>query len=675
MARFSLPSPAFDFFQPPPNLDTKPMFARDEEMSVLDDKILDTGAQDMSLDSSRRPSFDQTTDEFSRRESVWSDMAQHQTDAQSRHPSQLSTPLFEAVSNPFVRLDAHSGAFAQQQQQQQQHHQHLPQNQSQQQAWPVSTDSGSCTPTPIFEHFPPEFESAVANPFTGGAVGQVQPMSYQQMQFRASPPFAAPNSIPMSPQSSQGWVSGSSEVPEAHPRPVRTSGGYRNSAASLTIRRDGIRKKNARFDIPAERTLSNIDLLISQSNDEDEIKELKQQKRLLRNRQAALDSRQRKKVHTEQLEEDKRRSSTHINELQEALQEMKLREAELIREKNELLERQQQLHQFVEQLHMEKEELIRSHTLETGELRKKNTILREHLERMEVNSTNPTAPGPIRNEFSDYGGLNVDNPSWDSFSLADEFNLDSEQRPLPRSPTPTPARHPFSLDFNPKKAEKQVEKPLTQSDSAFSWNAFYMCLLFGAFIASNSTSTSQPAIPALSEEYRAESANVLRAVLASASPDGSSASFIGPSSGSSDLLPSTISSSEMAQISSGPAGSATANLDALHNNLVAPTKEQEDAQAFAMTTKQYEALTTLEDEMGEDHIAPPSNLQQAYAAMRNNGLQNRAAFKGNGNPDIYSRSLMWDRVPQKVLQDFNNMVRECGKTVKAEEPGREIRTS
>lgn len=52
-------------------------------------------------------------------------------------------------------------------------------------------------------------------------------------------------------------------------------------------RGDGIRKKNARFDIPAERTLHNIDTLIAQSTDEGEIKELKQQKRLLRNRQAA----------------------------------------------------------------------------------------------------------------------------------------------------------------------------------------------------------------------------------------------------------------------------------------------------------------------------------------------------------------------------------------------------
>lgn len=53
------------------------------------------------------------------------------------------------------------------------------------------------------------------------------------------------------------------------------------------LRRDGIRKKNARFEIPAERTLRTIDTLINQTTDEQEIKELKQQKRLLRNRQAA----------------------------------------------------------------------------------------------------------------------------------------------------------------------------------------------------------------------------------------------------------------------------------------------------------------------------------------------------------------------------------------------------
>jgi hypothetical protein len=55
----------------------------------------------------------------------------------------------------------------------------------------------------------------------------------------------------------------------------------------LVVRSDGIRKKNAKFEIPKERNLQNIDNLISLTTDEEEKKELKQQKRLLRNRQAA----------------------------------------------------------------------------------------------------------------------------------------------------------------------------------------------------------------------------------------------------------------------------------------------------------------------------------------------------------------------------------------------------
>jgi hypothetical protein len=55
----------------------------------------------------------------------------------------------------------------------------------------------------------------------------------------------------------------------------------------FVMRSDGIRKKNAKFDIPAERNINTIDTLIAHAGTEEEKKELKQQKRLLRNRQAA----------------------------------------------------------------------------------------------------------------------------------------------------------------------------------------------------------------------------------------------------------------------------------------------------------------------------------------------------------------------------------------------------
>ncbi|QIW97083.1 hypothetical protein AMS68_002601 [Peltaster fructicola] len=56
----------------------------------------------------------------------------------------------------------------------------------------------------------------------------------------------------------------------------------------IDIRRDGgIQKKNKRIDIPHERNIQTIDQMIETTKDEDLLKELKAQKRLLRNREAA----------------------------------------------------------------------------------------------------------------------------------------------------------------------------------------------------------------------------------------------------------------------------------------------------------------------------------------------------------------------------------------------------
>ena len=62
-----------------------------------------------------------------------------------------------------------------------------------------------------------------------------------------------------------------------------------NGARAVTqfMRPDGIRKKNTRIEIPQERSLDTIERLIEISQDDDEVKELKAQRRLLRNRDAA----------------------------------------------------------------------------------------------------------------------------------------------------------------------------------------------------------------------------------------------------------------------------------------------------------------------------------------------------------------------------------------------------
>jgi hypothetical protein len=68
------------------------------------------------------------------------------------------------------------------------------------------------------------------------------------------------------------------------------SPGFLPPTSPARIRGKGARKKNPPFNIPPERTLQNIDQLISESTNEKVTKELKKEKRLLRNRAAAYDS-------------------------------------------------------------------------------------------------------------------------------------------------------------------------------------------------------------------------------------------------------------------------------------------------------------------------------------------------------------------------------------------------
>ncbi|KAL3263094.1 hypothetical protein ABHI18_002112 [Aspergillus niger] len=633
MARYSQQS--FDFYQQSPStLDAKPSYSEEDDMSVLDDKILDSTSPELpsTVADHRRTSYDHAPDAFAHRDSVWSDFSQSVSSTQSRHNSQVGHAFFETAPNPFMRVDgAHPSAPY-----------------GHQASWQLAKESGSCTPTAMYDHFPSELDHASSAPFAGGAVGPVSTINIPSMSYRPGMAFAHPATVAMSPQSSQGWMPAATDLPDAMSRPTK-SPTYRNSSP-LSVRRDGIRKKNARFEIPAERTLSNIDQLISQSTNEEEIKELKQQKRLLRNRQAALDSRQRKKLHTEKLEEEKKQFTQVISDLEEELQNMRLREAELLREKSEWMAAQQEITQYINTMHMEKDELIRVHTLESADLRKKNNILKETVEKLERHAR--TAAPAMTTEFSDFENLTMDSSPWEDFTMVNSLSLDAES-------VPTSTAHSSSLVVSTNDKEKSAT-----SDYPFSWNAFYMCLLFGAFIASNSSTLSARSMPQLSEEYRAESANVLRAVLSSSPPELAQGQGA-VASASARPRPTTITGAEMAQMTGTAAPS---NLDELHNTLAMPSKQQEQEQVFALNADQYNSLTTFDD-AGVDYKQQqqPSNLQQALAAMRGNvahKLPNKATS------EVYSRSLMWDRVPEKVIRDFRRMVQEYGVApVKEEDSG------
>lgn len=233
-------------------------YLEDEDHSVLDENILDHSALDSGLEltppmGSRRDSFAVGHSLFSPKTEDWQSV-----DMQSV-PS--NNPFMEPShsNNPFMRID---------------------QNQTnvyghQNNGWAMNNTSGSCTPLQSFDAMPAEYEnsSMFQRPLTGQT-------PFGAANMFASLSSASHQSIPTSPQ--KEWVSANQSMNKR----MRPSSPVIRSHNDLR-RGDGIRKKNARFDIPAERNLSNIDHLIAQSTDEQEIKELKQQKRLLRNRQAA----------------------------------------------------------------------------------------------------------------------------------------------------------------------------------------------------------------------------------------------------------------------------------------------------------------------------------------------------------------------------------------------------
>jgi len=236
----------------------------EEDASILDENILDQSAIDSGLEmsppmvaESRRDSFAVSTALFSPKADDWGSV-----DMQSI-PS--NNPFFNQQSNnPFLQMD----------------------QQSTYQSWPM-TSSGSATPLQGFDGLPAEYDTSSV------------PLFHRPPTVQAQTPFSNPNnqvpmfqqlghsnaqSIPTSPQK-EHWLNQELKHQAMVKRPRPTTPLIRSH--NDLRRGDGIRKKNARFDIPAERNLSNIDHLISQSTDEQEIKELKQQKRLLRNRQAA----------------------------------------------------------------------------------------------------------------------------------------------------------------------------------------------------------------------------------------------------------------------------------------------------------------------------------------------------------------------------------------------------
>ncbi|KAF2754079.1 hypothetical protein EJ05DRAFT_494523 [Pseudovirgaria hyperparasitica] len=523
-------------------------------------------------------------------------------------------------------------------------------NMQHQQSWPMSdSSSGTRTPTAShpFDNFNPgpvQFMSNASDTssFHGMSGNNVRPSSV----FPPTPMDSLPT--PMSPHSNKEWMEMNQMEHRAGPKRMRPNTPPRSY--SPFRRGDGIRKKNARFDIPQDRNLLNIDNLIASCEDADELKELKQQKRLLRNRQAALDSRQRKKKHTEDLEEEKKMWSERLTQMEDEVQRLSLACQQVSQEKEMWRHQCSEGQHIIESLNMEKEDMIRTHTLETGELRKKNSILTEKLEAATSGAMSVAPSTTSFSDFPDMDNLNMGASDWDNYIFVDEY---AEQQPGQHVTQPQPETS-LVVSHRSKDLVSEQEKPVASG-------LLLMLLLCGAFVASKSSGNSSPPMPRMPEEVRAASATVLDTIFKDAG--------VAKSPSTENFIANRVQSLG----ESAPSGVAwpqpndfKTSLDQHFNQLSAPTKDQEAEAAFGMTASQYNSLTSTDfsrrvfsvpSDDSSEGLSPSSqpsyrrNLAESLAAMRQ---QN----KGEGAAEVYTRSLLWDRIPAEVVRDFKRMVEE-----------------
>ena len=242
-----------------------------EDDVVLDEHILDSQSLDMAAvdHNQRRESFASNPSLVSPTQQTWPEFA-YNNEPTSNYPLNHQPAFFpDHGGNHFPQPEAPQYAH---------YGNHVAHWQ------PQGTHSSDATNTP-FQAFPSEIETIKPEaPYNNEVPPSQPPNIYGGLPVQMDseyPPY------PVSAASPQ-WSSSSSDNVEKIPR----SGHFQSPMYNLSqpqLRRDGVRKKNARFDIPEGHNLQTIDNLINSTNpnDEDTIKTLKQQKRLLRNRQAA----------------------------------------------------------------------------------------------------------------------------------------------------------------------------------------------------------------------------------------------------------------------------------------------------------------------------------------------------------------------------------------------------
>lgn len=286
------------------------------------------------------------------------------------------------------------------------------------------------------------------------------------------------------------------------------------------------------------------------------------------------------------------------------------------------------LHHKAENLQMEKEEMVRSHTLETGELRKKNAFLEDQLHKLHE-SMDRTPMAAHQDGASGFGAA--------TFDFESEFGIDSPcwTEPIMHDVVSSPP-HPIKTEklAGADPSEKPVAAP----------GLLLILLLCGAFVASSKTSAqAAAALPPLPKQLQTASASVLQNIFQDAGVSEVTVGRVDTSASSADSSWLVAKSDQMVGLESSMG---------VLNSFDKASPDQQRQQFMQLTPSEYNDVTST------SFLREPEPVNQRNRRRIQENLANMRTSKQSA-AEVYTRSLLWDRVDAEVVRRFAAFARQA----------------
>lgn len=315
------------------------------------------------------------------------------------------------------------------------------------------------------------------------------------------------------------------------------------------------------------------------------------------------------------------------------VQDLETENTEFRQQIQELLCRLEQYEHHTSQLQLEKEELIRAHTQETGDLRKKVNVLTSSVQQLESTAMS-AVPSSTGFALSDFDNLTMD--TWDF------FGQDSDVKVEP------------SMQVEAKKNEANSSL-IPDSDKSPAQGILLMILLFGAFVA---TRGQAPGIPRMSDDVRAASATLLEDVFKDAGVSSTAASGAVSAPAPSQSLSANHDSIWTSTPPSHVQPNELSSFGSYADSLSMPSEEQRHEQLFGLTAAQYNGVSSPSFLNNRQNHATHADISHGRRNIADSLEAMRRKDKDKSATEVYTRSLLWDQVPQDVVRNFAKLVEE-----------------